>query len=63
MKVDVILGLQWGDEGISTAPFCAICALRIRVSMSAIGSVMLIALSLPTGLGHARHFAAHGHFA
>src|SRR5688572_13806493 len=31
----------------------------MRVSMSAIGSLMLMRLSLPTGLDHARHFAGH----
>src|SRR6478736_2559961 len=35
-----------------------IWALRMRVNMSAIGSVMLIADSLPARLDHARHLAA-----
>jgi hypothetical protein len=38
--------------------FCAICALRMRVSMSLIGSLMLILYSLlPASLDHAGHFA------
>src|SRR5690242_4580391 len=41
----------------STCP--TIWALRMRVSMSAIGSVMLIALSSPARFDDARHFAAH----
>src|SRR5690606_16260745 len=40
------------------------CALRTRVSISAMGSLMLMVLFLlPAGLGHAGDFAAHGHFA
>src|SRR5690554_2430778 len=39
------------------------CALRTRVNMSAIGSLMLICFPLPAGFSHARHFATHGHFA
>src|SRR5664279_2269328 len=48
---------------METDSFSAICALRMRVNMSATGSVMLISLSLPACLGHAWHFAAHGNLA
>src|SRR5436190_13223834 len=40
---------------VSTCP--TIWALRMRVSMSAIGSLILIAGSLPARLDHARHLA------
>src|SRR6185436_3525188 len=40
---------------VSTCP--TIWALRMRVSMSAIGSLMLIGRSLPARLDYARHFA------
>src|ERR1035437_4295367 len=33
------------DDGIATMVFCTTCALRIRVSISAIGSLILIAYS------------------
>src|SRR5687768_2160428 len=38
-----------------TTQFCAplIRALRMRVSMSAIGSVIMVSISLPRGLAHA----------
>src|SRR5690554_4942292 len=39
--------------------FSDICALRMRVSMSAIGSLMLIGHLLPARLDHARDLAAH----
>src|ERR1700744_6115491 len=47
------------DEGIRTVSCMATLALRMRVSMSAMGSVMVIRcpLPLPTGLGHAGHLA------
>src|SRR5882672_10329919 len=37
----------------------AVCALRICVSMSAIGSVILMAVSLPAGLAQTRDLTAH----
>src|SRR5262245_3631935 len=43
------------DAGTSTRWWRACTALRILVSMSAIGSVMVC--PLPTALNHARHFA------
>src|SRR5262245_15599421 len=60
------------DAGMSTRVCLAVTALRIRVSISAIGSVIVFVLSssqltvhssqwsqncLPTALGHARHVA------
>src|SRR5581483_6666979 len=45
------------EAGICTATFSARLALRMRVSMSAIGSVCMCAL--PARLDHARRFAAH----
>src|SRR3990172_8853218 len=45
------------EAGICTSIWPTTCALRMRVSMSAIGSLMLIRFSLPTGLDHAGHFA------
>src|SRR4029450_1219094 len=52
------------DDGITTTVCSTICALRMRVSMSAIGSVMLMLYPLgpllPACLDDARHFAAHG---
>src|ERR1700757_609727 len=42
-----------------TVAFSASCALRMRVSMSAIGSVMLMSRSLPARLHDARDLAAH----
>src|SRR5262245_21917972 len=48
-------------EGTATDVFSASCALRMRVSMSAMGSLMLIqCLLLPAGLGHAGNLPAHG---
>src|SRR5215472_16192941 len=47
------------DDGMWTVAFSASCALRMRVSMSAIGSVMLICDSLPARLDDARDLAAH----
>src|ERR1700761_9154586 len=40
------------EPGIDTVSNWAELALRIRVSMSAIGSVMVMAVLLPTRLGH-----------
>src|SRR5690625_835328 len=52
------------EEGMLTDCLLTICPLRTRVNISAIGSLMLIYVYLlPAGLGHARHFATHGHFA
>src|SRR5690606_26388955 len=51
------------EEGMVTDVFSTCCALRMRVSISAMGSLMLILNLLPAGLGHARDFAAHGHLA
>src|SRR5512142_1974736 len=49
------------DEGIATDSFSASCALRMRVSISAIGSLMLmLCLLSPAGFGHAGDFTAHG---
>src|SRR5512134_3817886 len=55
------------DDGIATTACSTICALRMRVSMSAIGSVMLMLHltclgRLPAGLHDARHLAAHREF-
>src|SRR5690606_33169538 len=50
------------DEGMLTVTLSTCCALRMRVSISAMGSLMLILVLLPAGLGHAGHFALHGHF-
>src|SRR5689334_10019045 len=48
------------DAGIATTARSVICALRIRVSMSAMGSVMLMGHSLlPARLGDARDLPAH----
>src|SRR5215203_552917 len=44
------------EFGISARSCSAWLALRIRVSMSAIGSVSIV-LSLPGALGHARDYA------
>src|SRR5476649_767211 len=52
------------DEGIATDSFSASCALRMRVSISAIGSLMLmLGLLSPAGFGHAGNLATHGNFA
>src|SRR5881392_663743 len=52
------------DEGIVTTARSTICALRMRVSMSAIGSVMLIGSSLlPARLDDAGNLVAHRIFA
>src|SRR5690349_3310824 len=47
------------EQGMPTSTCPTIWALRMRVSMSEIGSVMLIARSSPARLDDARHFAAH----
>src|SRR5258708_35314438 len=51
------------EQGMLTSTCPTIWALRMRVNMSAIGSLMLIADSLPARLDHAGHFAAHRQFA
>src|SRR6187549_1819523 len=47
------------DAGTNTLTFSVACALRIRVSMSAMGSLMLIWGLLPARLDHAGDLAAH----
>src|SRR5215207_10081266 len=49
------------DDGISTSSWNAVFAFRRRVSMSAIGSVIMRATPSPRCLGHARHFARVRH--
>src|SRR3970040_1773496 len=51
------------DEGMLTSVWPTIWALRMRVSMSAIGSLMLIRLSLPACLNHTRDGAVQRHIA
>src|SRR5512143_2251484 len=46
------------EQGMLTSTCPTIWALRMRVNMSAIGSVMLIARSLPARLDHAGDLAA-----
>src|SRR5690242_6218270 len=48
------------EEGISTCVWRAWMPLRMRVSMSATGSLMFIAPPLPARLHHARQLAARG---
>src|SRR5512137_1786459 len=48
------------DDGIATSGFSTRCALRMRVSMSAMGSLMLMCVPrLPAGLGQAWDVTAH----
>src|SRR3954469_3250970 len=47
------------DAGTNTLTFSVACALRMRVNMSAMGSLMLIVLLLPARLDHAGDLAAH----
>src|SRR5579883_586768 len=51
------------EPGMRTVSKCAVLALRMRVSMSAMGSVMVIgrALPSPARLGHARDLARVHH--
>src|SRR5689334_5072390 len=49
------------DDGISTSSWNAVFAFRRRVSMSAIGSVIMSATSSPRRLGHAGHLAGVRH--
>src|SRR5690606_3599536 len=51
------------EAGIATSGWPTIWALRIRTSMSAIGSVMLIEVSLPARLDDAGHLAPQGELA
>src|ERR1051325_930318 len=47
------------DAGTRTLAFSVACALRMRVSMSAMGSLMLISCLLPARLDHSGDLAAH----
>src|SRR3954465_5389387 len=47
------------EAGTNTLPFSVACALRMRVSMSAMGSLMLISCLLPARLDHSGDLAAH----
>src|SRR5262245_17419967 len=47
--------------GMSTAGRSMRLALRMRVSMSAIGSVIMVSAPSPAGLGHTRDEAVRGH--
>src|SRR6516165_5194798 len=50
------------DDGMSTSSWNAVLAFRRRVSMSAIGSVIISApTSSPRRFGHARHLAGMDH--
>src|ERR1043165_6930292 len=51
------------DAGTTTLTFSVACALRMRVSMSAMGSLMLISCLLPARLDHSGDLAAHGDLA
>src|SRR5258706_14554056 len=54
------------EDGTDTVGLATICALRMRVSRSAMGSLMLIFVSpagLPAGLDHPRDVAGEGHLA
>src|SRR3954462_4908316 len=53
------------DDGTETVAFDTICALRMRVSRSAMGSLMLmkLLLALPAGLDHAGDVACEGELA
>src|SRR5215210_2009587 len=50
------------DDGMRTVSWAATDPLRIRVSMSAMGSVIVMGAS-PARLGHARHLAGVHHLA
>src|SRR5689334_17459056 len=47
------------DAGTNTLAFSVACALRMRVNMSAMGSLMLISCLLPARLDHSGNLAAH----
>src|SRR5699024_5802059 len=51
------------EEGMLTDFLLTICALRTRVNMSAIGSLMLMCILLPARFGHTGYLATHCHFA
>src|SRR3954463_6811072 len=53
------------EDGTLTVAFATICALRMRVSRSAMGSLMLmeLLLALPAGLDHAGDVACEGELA
>src|SRR5574338_1112482 len=52
------------EDGMDTSSCIAVLALRMRVSMSAIGSVMvMVATSSPARLGHARDLPGVDHVA
>src|SRR5260221_1362508 len=51
------------DDGTSTLAFSVACALRMRVSMSAMGSLMLMFSLLPARLDHAGDLPTHGDLA
>src|SRR5689334_23913724 len=51
------------DAGTATVTLSVSCALRMRVSMSAMGSLMLISCLLPARLDHSGNLAAHGDLA
>src|SRR4051812_31433576 len=53
------------EAGTLTVGLATICALRMRVSRSAMGSLMLMSslLALPAGLDHAGDVATEGHLA
>src|ERR1700709_2553030 len=51
------------EDGMVTVTLSTCCALRMRVSISAMGSLMLIIVLLPAGLGDAGYFTLHRHFA
>src|SRR5437868_10825888 len=47
------------DAGTTTLTFSVACALRMRVHMSAMGSLMLMSCLLPARLDHSGDLAAH----
>src|SRR5687768_2106561 len=51
------------DAGTTTLTFSVACALRMRVSMSAMGSLMLMFWLLPARLDHSGDLATHGDLA
>src|SRR5579862_5508946 len=51
------------EAGTLTVTFSVACALRMRVSMSAMGSLMLIFALLPARLDHPGNLATHGDLA
>src|SRR6476661_2221534 len=51
------------DDGMRTSSCMAVFALRMRVSMSAIGSVIVIVGPSPAGLGDAGDFTGMDHLA